>query len=55
VPCQEAQPARGNMWELFPDPEALTQEMSSQIEHEVRGEAALRNPALAGAGHSVQG
>lgn len=54
VPCQEAQPARGNMWELFPDPEALTQEMSSQIEHEVRGEAALRNPALAGTGHSVQ-
>lgn len=47
VPCQETQPPRGAMWELFLDPEALTREMSSDMEHQVRGEAALRHPALA--------
>jgi hypothetical protein len=35
------------MWDLFPNPEALTSEMTSQIESQVKGELALRVPALA--------
>ena len=35
------------MWELFPDPGALTAEMTIQAEYLVRGELALRFPALA--------
>jgi len=37
----------GTMWDLFPNPEALTTEMISQIESEVRGELALRYPIFA--------
>jgi len=46
VLCAEVQPARGAMWELFCDPEALTQELSSEAENAIRGDAALRVPAL---------
>jgi len=47
VPCREQQPSRGAMWDLFPNPEALTSEMTSQIESQVKGELALRVPPLA--------
>jgi len=47
VPCREQQPSRGAMWDLFPNPEALTSEMTSQIESQVKGELVRRVPALA--------
>jgi Zn-dependent protease with chaperone function len=46
VPCTNPQRPDGAMWDLFRDPDALTREMSSQIEYEVRGDLALRAAAL---------
>ena len=37
------------VWNLFPDPEALTREMTTQIESTVKGELALRYPTLVNA------
>lgn len=37
VHCDTPEPARGVMWDLFPNLETLTAEMTSQIESEVKG------------------
>ena len=34
------------MWDLFRDPEALTREMKSEVEYQVKGQLALQYPAL---------
>jgi len=40
VPCNQPQNFGGVMWDLFPSPEALTIEMTSQIESRVKGRMA---------------
>jgi Zn-dependent protease with chaperone function len=45
VRCDTSQPANKPMWDLFPNPESLTQEMTSQIENKVKTQLAPRNPA----------
>lgn len=45
VRCDTSEPANKPMWDLFPNPESLTQEMTSEIENKLKGQLALRNPA----------
>jgi Zn-dependent protease with chaperone function len=46
VPCSQPPAAKGVMWDLFRDPEALTREMTSEVEYQVKGQLALQYPAL---------
>lgn len=37
------------MWDVFPNPDALTQEMTTEIETKVKGQLARQNPTLVNA------
>lgn len=49
VPCSQLQISGGVMWDVFPNPDALTQEMTTEIETKVKGQLARQNPTLVNA------
>ena len=49
VPCSQLQTSGGVMWDLFPNPDVLTVEMTTEIEAKVKGQLARQSPTFVNA------